>query len=128
MMTFDTEGKDQEQETAQEGQGQAAEAEATDQEEQEERPTEGPVPASRSSRRLARELEVDLEQVPPSGPGGRVTAEDVKTFAEQKERAPDKEKEHDKAKIINQLQSTRTSIPKIRPIRKPLPNILLLDL
>jgi pyruvate dehydrogenase E2 component (dihydrolipoamide acetyltransferase) len=43
---------------------------------------EGPVPAAPSTRRLARELGVDLKQVPPSGPGGRVTAEDVRSFAE----------------------------------------------
>ncbi|MFP5214075.1 MAG: dihydrolipoamide acetyltransferase family protein [Acidobacteriota bacterium] len=51
---------------------------------------EGPVPASPSTRRLARELKVDLRQVPPSGPGGRVTSEDVRAFAEKpkKEEAP----------------------------------------
>jgi pyruvate dehydrogenase E2 component (dihydrolipoamide acetyltransferase) len=43
----------------------------------------GPVPATPSTRRLARELGVDLRMVPPSGPGGRVTAEDVRAFAEQ---------------------------------------------
>ncbi|MBI4772852.1 MAG: 2-oxo acid dehydrogenase subunit E2 [Deltaproteobacteria bacterium] len=48
---------------------------------------EGPVPASPSTRRLARELGVDLHQVSPSGPGGRVTAEDVKAFAEKPETA-----------------------------------------
>ena len=42
---------------------------------------EGPVPASPSTRRLARELGIDLSQVPPSGPAGRVTADDVKAFA-----------------------------------------------
>jgi pyruvate dehydrogenase E2 component (dihydrolipoamide acetyltransferase) len=42
----------------------------------------GPVPASPATRRLARELGVDLHQVEPTGPGGRVTAEDVRTFAD----------------------------------------------
>jgi pyruvate dehydrogenase E2 component (dihydrolipoamide acetyltransferase) len=46
---------------------------------------EGPVPASPSTRRLARELGVDLHQVPPSGPAGRVTSEDVRAFAEREE-------------------------------------------
>jgi pyruvate dehydrogenase E2 component (dihydrolipoamide acetyltransferase) len=41
----------------------------------------GPIPASPATRRLARELGVDLNQVPPSGPGGLVTAEDVRAFA-----------------------------------------------
>ena len=44
---------------------------------------EGPVPASPATRRLARELDVDLSQVTPTGPGGLVTAEDVRTFAEK---------------------------------------------
>jgi pyruvate dehydrogenase E2 component (dihydrolipoamide acetyltransferase) len=42
----------------------------------------GPVPASPATRRLARELGVDLNQVPPGSPNGLVTAEDVKAFAE----------------------------------------------
>lgn len=41
----------------------------------------GPVPASPATRRLARELGVDLRLVGPSGPAGLVTAEDVKAFA-----------------------------------------------
>jgi pyruvate dehydrogenase E2 component (dihydrolipoamide acetyltransferase) len=42
----------------------------------------GPVPASPATRRLARELGVDLHQLQPSGPGGRVTADDVRAFAD----------------------------------------------
>jgi len=42
-----------------------------------------PVPAAPSTRRLARELGIDLRAVPSSGPGGRVTSEDVRAFAEQ---------------------------------------------
>lgn len=41
----------------------------------------GPVPASPATRRLARELGVDLRQVPGTGPAGLVTAEDVRQFA-----------------------------------------------
>ena len=41
----------------------------------------GPVPASPATRRLARELGVDLHRVSPSGPGGLVTADDVRAFA-----------------------------------------------
>jgi pyruvate dehydrogenase E2 component (dihydrolipoamide acetyltransferase) len=43
-----------------------------------QRPTSGPVPATPSTRRLARELGVDLRAVSASGPGGRVTDEDVR--------------------------------------------------
>lgn len=42
---------------------------------------EGPVPAAPVVRKLARELGVDISQVPGSGPGGRVLKEDVERFA-----------------------------------------------
>src|SRR5262245_31190903 len=41
--------------------------------------TTGPVPATPATRRLARELGVDLRAVRGTGPGGRVTDDDVKT-------------------------------------------------
>jgi len=40
-----------------------------------------PVPASPATRRLARELGVDLHEVPPTGSGGLVTADDVRAYA-----------------------------------------------
>ncbi|MEE4600343.1 MAG: dihydrolipoamide acetyltransferase family protein [Desulfobacteraceae bacterium] len=46
-------------------------------------PKEGPVPASPATRRLARELGVDLHAVTPTGPVGLVTAEDVQQFAQE---------------------------------------------
>ncbi len=45
-------------------------------------PSAAPVPASPSTRRLARELEVDITDVEGSGPGGRVLADDVREAAE----------------------------------------------
>ncbi|HSL23530.1 MAG TPA: 2-oxo acid dehydrogenase subunit E2 [Vicinamibacterales bacterium] len=39
-----------------------------------------PVPAAPSVRRLARELNIDIHRVKGSGPGGRVSEEDVKAF------------------------------------------------
>ncbi|MFP4030399.1 MAG: dihydrolipoamide acetyltransferase family protein [Desulfococcaceae bacterium] len=44
---------------------------------------QGPVPASPATRRLARELEVDLREVEPTGRGGVVTSEDVRAHAEE---------------------------------------------
>ena len=41
-----------------------------------------PVPAAPATRRLAREQGIDLQQVEGSGPGGRVTAEDLRAHAE----------------------------------------------
>ncbi len=43
----------------------------------------GPVPCAPATRRLARELGVDLKLVKGSGPGSRVLAEDIKKFARQ---------------------------------------------
>lgn len=50
---------------------------------------EGPVPAAPSTRRLARELGVDLRRVTPGGSGGRVTSEDVKAYAAGSGSAPE---------------------------------------
>jgi len=50
------------------------------------RRAEGPVPASPATRRLARELGVDLRLITPTGPSGLVTAEDVRAFAKKAER------------------------------------------
>ena len=44
----------------------------------------GPVPAAPATRRLARELEIDIKLVPPTGPAGRVTSEDVRLFSKGK--------------------------------------------
>ena len=38
-----------------------------------------PIPAAPSTRRLARELGVDITQVSGSGPGGRISQDDIKT-------------------------------------------------
>lgn len=42
-----------------------------------------PVPAAPSTRRLAREIGVDIHQVQGSGPAGRISQEDVKAFAKK---------------------------------------------
>ena len=49
-------------------------------------PISGPrklVPASPSVRRLAREIGIDIAQVAGSGPGGRISENDVKAFSRQ---------------------------------------------
>jgi pyruvate dehydrogenase E2 component (dihydrolipoamide acetyltransferase) len=53
-----------------------------------------PVPAAPSTRRLARELGVELREVEGSGPGGRVLAEDVQSAAGTEAGAvPERERE-----------------------------------
>jgi pyruvate dehydrogenase E2 component (dihydrolipoamide acetyltransferase) len=46
-------------------------------------PKDEPVPAGPATRRLARELGVNLRQVHGSGSGGRIVSEDVKAFVRQ---------------------------------------------
>lgn len=42
-----------------------------------------PVPAGPATRRMARELGVDLRQVSGTGPGGRIVEEDIKNYVRQ---------------------------------------------
>lgn len=44
-------------------------------------PERGPIPAAPNVRRLARELGVDIYEVKGTGPGGRISQEDVKAYA-----------------------------------------------
>ena len=46
-----------------------------------------PVPATPATRRLARELGIDINLVHPTGPAGRVTPEDVQKFARSSDEA-----------------------------------------
>ena len=54
-------------------------------------PVEAPVadtaspPAAPSVRRLAREIGVDIHEIPGSGPGGRVSTDDVKRYARRRQ-------------------------------------------
>jgi pyruvate dehydrogenase E2 component (dihydrolipoamide acetyltransferase) len=89
---------------------------------------EGPVPASPATRRLARELGVDLRKVEPSGPKGLVTAEDVRTFAEKgerrKEAPPTKEKEMAERRPVTAKAPSLPDFSKWGPVeRVPLRSI-----
>jgi pyruvate dehydrogenase E2 component (dihydrolipoamide acetyltransferase) len=70
--------------------------------EEREKPAERkrPVPATPSTRRLARELGVDLSAVEASGPGGRVMPEDVKAYAEKRKEPPEPEEKPKKEKAV----------------------------
>jgi pyruvate dehydrogenase E2 component (dihydrolipoamide acetyltransferase) len=48
-----------------------------------------PVPASPAVRRFAREIGVDIRDVPGTGPGGRISIEDVKRYAQRRAAAPE---------------------------------------
>ncbi len=47
-----------------------------------------PVPASPSTRRLARQLGVNLREVKGNGPGGRITREDVQAYVKDRLQVP----------------------------------------
>ena len=59
-----------------------------------------PVPAAPATRRLARKLKVDINLVTPSGPGGRITPDDVHRFAEHGMTAPATASEHVPARQV----------------------------
>lgn len=50
----------------------------------------GRVLATPATRRLARELDVDLARIEGTGPDGRVTDQDVRSFAKESESAPER--------------------------------------
>ena len=92
---------------------------------------EEPVPAAPSTRRLARELGVDLRKVTPSGPQGQVTAEDVRAHSEAKpeRRPPEKPpaEEAGKKEVSRLVQVQVSSLPDFSrwgPVeKKPLRSI-----
>jgi pyruvate dehydrogenase E2 component (dihydrolipoamide acetyltransferase) len=63
----------------------------------------GPVAAAPATRRLARELGVNINLVKGTGPAGRVSPEDVKAFASGK-KAPVEEKHYVPKEISDDLQ------------------------
>lgn len=79
---------------------------------------EGPVPASPSTRRLARELGVDLHEVPPSGPQGLVTAEDVRAFGGKKEKAGAEEEKPPAEERPAEARPITTPVPELPDFTK----------
>ena len=73
----------------------------------------GPVPASPSTRRLARELGVDLHDVSPTGSGGIVTKEDVAHHAEKK-KAAEPATLQPQARQVTQARQTSSNAPRPR--------------
>jgi pyruvate dehydrogenase E2 component (dihydrolipoamide acetyltransferase) len=80
-----------------------------------EKPPEVPgrVLAAPATRRLARELGVDISGIAGSGPGGRVTDEDVKKFAE----APPKPSEVTPSEVAPETKALEERI-QVKGIRK----------
>ena len=79
-------------------------------------PDAGPIPASPATRRLAREMGVDLRSITPSGPAGLVTAEDVRTHA-IKEPAPAQPK-HQPPEGAAESRPLVTTVPPLPDFRQ----------
>lgn len=80
---------------------------------------EGPVPASPATRRLARELGVDLTQVTPTGPAGQVTSEDVRGFAEGKgKKKPEERPEEAQVEVREEVRPSVLTVPKLPDFSK----------
>ncbi|MDP8927723.1 MAG: 2-oxo acid dehydrogenase subunit E2, partial [Actinomycetota bacterium] len=110
----------EEEEAAEAEEEEAAEAEEEEAAEaEEEAPAraegreDGPVPASPATRRLARELEVDLQAVEPSGPDGRVTAEDVRSAAEEAPAAEAEEAAEEEEEEVTEAEPLVTEAPEL---------------
>lgn len=77
-----------------------------------------PVPAAPSTRRLAREKDINLHDIEPSGPDGRVTAEDVEAAAEAAQGEKSQSKDQSKAKDKDKTE-TSSLIPGSAPPELP---------
>jgi pyruvate dehydrogenase E2 component (dihydrolipoamide acetyltransferase) len=71
------------------------------------------VPASPATRRLARELGVDLHDVSPSGPHGLVTAEDVRAFSADRKQAGVAPVRTATAEVVDEVAATPAIIPSV---------------
>ena len=97
----DEDNKKKEQAKQDEGKDEKVEAEADADEkpdeeksgQKEKKDKDGEVPAAPSVRRLAREMNVDIYAVKGSGPGERITADDVKAAAEEGKKQESEKKE-----------------------------------
>jgi pyruvate dehydrogenase E2 component (dihydrolipoamide acetyltransferase) len=79
---------------------------------------EGPVPASPATRRLSRELGVDLRMVTPTGPGGLVTADDVRAFAGKKAKVTEAPPVAPPAEKIEEVRPFAVGVPKLPDFSK----------
>ena len=71
------------------------------------------VPAAPATRRLARELGVDINAVPATGPAGRVTPEDVQRFADGKVEVPKPVVPAEAEKALDKAQADKAEKSKI---------------
>jgi pyruvate dehydrogenase E2 component (dihydrolipoamide acetyltransferase) len=129
FIVFDVEGEAPEEEAdaggAAEGEadaGSSAESATTDGTAEEVETPEGRVFASPSTRRLARELGVDIETVEGTGPGGRITEGDVRA-AEESEPEPEPDPEPAEAGTAESAATEATTETATADTRSASPSV-----
>jgi len=80
--TSEESDKDKKTDTSEKGENESSD-ETNQKDEKIKEPELSDIPASPSVRRLARELGVDLSKIKGSGPGKRISAEDVKDYSDK---------------------------------------------
>ncbi len=82
---------------------------------------DGPIAAAPATRKLAREMGIDIKQVPGTGPGGRITRDDVVNFSQGNLPQPVKSDEVIvPAEIESEIHEyTQSPIPYLEVVRLP---------
>lgn len=78
----------------------------------------GPVPASPATRRLARELGVELSEVSGSGPNGRVTADDVRAASSSTDAEVEREPSEEREPAEERLGAERSDHERWGPVER----------
>jgi pyruvate dehydrogenase E2 component (dihydrolipoamide acetyltransferase) len=111
------EDKEKKDESAEEEDKKKEKKQQADEEKEEDKDLSD-VPASPSVRRLAREMDVDITKVKGTGPGNRISAEDVKQYAGKSEAAPAEKAETKAIELPDFSQWGATSREPMTNIRK----------
>ena len=73
-------------------------------------PANRPIPAAPATRRRARELKVDLALVTPSGPGGRVTNEDLERYVSNRNKKTDLVQKPKLPTTVSSINKNKSSV------------------
>ncbi|MFB6253635.1 MAG: dihydrolipoamide acetyltransferase family protein [Halobacteriaceae archaeon] len=126
IISFEVEGEPEEEVETEEMEDEPKEEEKEEEEEVAEKSTETPTGrtfAPPRVRQLARELDVDIDEISGSGPSGRVTEEDVREAAQAGEAAtqPQQEEPQTETQPTQKAERERTlAVPATRKVANEL--------
>lgn len=103
----DEEGTDNEKENNKK------EQEHTDEQDENESQNNNQIPISPLARKKAHEHNVDLSKVVATGPGNRISREDVENYIEKNDKGSQKDENRDKSKITTDANSTREALNNV---------------